>query len=965
MATPVGPKPGLQRSTAIGKVGGDKAKGPAPTGGKVDRNTAQTNALLRTTDADTKEEREAWLESQKEDVVKELAGAAVTKLTGNLNKKMDKVLASKKQQILKDARTEVETEIQAKAKANAADLKADTLMTESASWDDAVKHAADQSKSKVDAHKAELQSAANDAFQVGPSVSLKKVDRAKNLASVKIAAKRLIDEKAAEIEILLTADVNDAQNQTDFAGAAKDKVAAKAKGVVGDEAKERADADAEVQAAVTKPVEDANKEIHAKTLTYLEKGLGGHGTGWFRSTQFKNFHAKMKEAARDKGHEETDAAITAKGPAQQGHTAEFAYQSTQAHSLTHKAAKLELREIMKEFAGELLADADKQYDVALKLKAPATAAAWGALRDDPKNKSNQGKAGKAAAGAVKAESPKVLAAFHEKAQTLKNEYVKAGGQAPDAVLQAKKNKDVVDTKINPGFDTRTDKAGKKFGERMIHQAMEAPSASKGLQLIGGLIDAAAPQAGNSVELLVELKIPATHGAFCYFTVKGNAQRTEHMELGIEIGFGAGWETWGLSARGGFTVFLNAGAHDSVNAMQMIHYGAFRNLTGVSSNAANFWAGVVDPKETASKTAKEVGKNEQAELWAAMTEERVFGKDDKAFVEVGGGIGGKAALKAGVEGEASGGLTTKLRWDKEVFDKVKSDPTNVHGHDVGSMGDRTGKSRTERHDLAKEKRALVSKHARRINNFKFGASMTLEANGQKFVLGLEATKTFGDPKDAGWEIALSGAIPYDPSQSGSSTLFSKIAASYVPGAIGLVKKAYDAYKANKAPAGHEEGGSPGARIAGGVLDTGEDGLLALDAGGMTNNLLASLASANPQHLAGQQADGTNDTARLWLGEHMGMSKVMGSSGDMTKTVSDAPTAQPFGMTSSLEIGCNLEQKGHEPFKVTFKVSSAKQLKMGGELGAGIGLSAQLTRKQELAGISIGGGEGVKPFMGGRG
>ena len=74
---------------------------------KVDRNQAQVGALLRTSAkrdllSDTKDERESWLQSQKDVVVKDLVDAAVKKLTDSLGAKMSKVVAGQKAQILDD-----------------------------------------------------------------------------------------------------------------------------------------------------------------------------------------------------------------------------------------------------------------------------------------------------------------------------------------------------------------------------------------------------------------------------------------------------------------------------------------------------------------------------------------------------------------------------------------------------------------------------------------------------------------------------------------------------------------------------------------------------------------------------------------------------------------------------------------------------------------------------------------------
>jgi hypothetical protein len=259
-----------------------------------------------------------------------------------------------------------------------------------------------------------------------------------------------------------------------------------------------------------------------------------------------------------------------------------------------------------------------------------------------------------------------------------------------------------------------------------------------------------------------------------------------------------------------------------------------------------------------------------------------------------------------------------------------------------------------------KRELVEKHVKRVVGGKFGLSVGAEANGQKFGIGITGEGSTG-PAGA-FKVEANGNVPYDPSAAGSSTAFSKIAASYIPAALSGIKKIYDIYKAthpDQAPdAENDNGGDPEARVPGAILDGGEDLLIGLDAGGLTNNLLKSLSEANPQNLAGAQAEGVNDTARLWLGQDAGLKDAMGSGSDMSKTVSDGPTAQPFGAKSQMSIALSVEWPNKDPKKpdknvhpkVTFKVLSAKEMKMGGDLGAGVGLSARLTRKQELAGVS---------------
>lgn len=931
------------------------------------RNQQQANAVLNQApdpDKDTPDDLQAFFLTKKQEVIDGAVTAASGRMKEALGAKMTKIIEGQKKQILAHAQAQVKASIDANPNPKAKDLDPKTLVGESAAWGEALKVAGEEAATKVEAKKPLLATAGDDAFEYEPDGDLKKSQRDKHLQKLIAIVTKAVDAEAKRIEKELETAADAAPAKQGLVTTATTKADDSAKSDIAGELTAREDAtnNADLEAAVKPAVKAIGDEIRAKELEYLKSGLGANGTGWFRSARFKSFHTRMKAAAREKAHESTQAAIDEKraGGIAQGGKAQFEHQSVQAQILTHDAAKMELRTVMGGLAQELLDTADGEIKIDEILTGVGNAAGWGVLRNNPGTKDGKDGAKKAALAAVKAGKDAADKKLHDKAKILKDEYVKAG-DGVDSAEQVEAEKDVVDNKITPALGKDTQK-GQTFGKKMLTQAIEAPNASKGLQLVAKMIDAAAPQPGDETELQVELKIPATHGAFVYINVTGNAARNKHMEVGIDLGFGAGWETWGLSARGGFNVFLKAGAMDTVTAMQMIHYGAFRNLAQLSDDAASFWAGTVDPGKTASKKKDEVGKTEQAELWAAAMEERAFGKDKDAFVEVGGGISAGAKLKAGIDGEITGKATTALRWDKEVMDKVKTSQGNFG--DAGKFGDRSG-DRDQRKDLAQKKRAAVNLAAKRVNRLKFTTAIEAEAAGQKFSIGVEAER-MSKEVGADWTIQLAGGVPYDAANANSSTLMSKIAASYVPSAISGVKKIYDLYKANhKTPGSTDtEGQGDGvAQTVGGVADAGEDLLVGLDAGGMTNNLLKSLSDANPQGLAGGQADGINDTARLWLGNG-GLKGAMGDNGDMSKLVSDAPKAQPFGMTSQLQIQCVIEiPEGGKP-KVTFKVMSQKELKMGGELGAGVGLTGKLTRKQELAGFSLGGENGPSAWMGGR-
>jgi len=948
---------------------------PAPSPAKNAVNAQQAGAAIAgaalAPKVETKEERNAFLGTERDKVLPGLVKSASDSVVAALTTKMGKVIESQKKTILANAAANVENTV--KGKPGAPDIKGADVVKDGAAWDEAAKSAGTQASAMMTQQKKDdLKHVGEPEFVVGDDFD-PSLTKDKQLVKVTASAKKKIDGAAKLLENELVADIKVPQNSSNIVSKAQMAANTQAAKEGEDEQKDRAAHEVLITNIVREPVGKFSEEIKAEEKEYLENGLGANGVrfwGWFRSKEFNKFNAKMKAAAKEKAQVETDKALVeerGKG-VDPKKKAEFEHQAMKAHIMANDAAGGELSIVLKELAADLLTNADNQVHIGDLLKATASAAAWSTLRDDDKD---HDKARKTVTSALKGAKDGVQKQLHDKATLLKNEYIKASGDTPAEQAQSQvnvdnKQNDLISNKLDKQFEKKDDKDGDKtFGQKMVARSMEAPTAGKGLEMVAKLIDAAAPQVGNETEIQVELKIPATHGAFVYFTVTGNAARTKHMEVGVDIAFGAGWETWGFSVKGGFNVFLKAGAHDTVTAMQLIHYGAFRNLTGVSDKAANFWAGTVDPSKTGKDADHQISKTEQAELWAAMMEEKAFAKDKGAFVEVGGGGGVGAKLNVGVaKGEASMKLQTAKRWDKEVIDKAGPMESRV---DPVTKED---KSAQERDRIAQAKRDAVKKHAKRINTLKFGTQVEAEANGQKFTLGIEGERV-GVPKPppeksgANWKITATGGIPYNGNDASATTMLSKIAGSYVPAGLAGIKKIYDLYKAKhptQAPEddSQEGEGDGGAQVTGGVADVAEDLLVGLDAGGMTNDLMKQLAEANPQNLSTAGTDaGVNDTMRTFFGGKAGASEV--------------PKAQPFGMTSQLQIALVVEIPDKGAPRFTFKVMRSKELAMGGELGGGVGLTAKITRKEELGGVSYQGGkaqggnpagEGLQVFGGGR-
>ena len=338
-----------------------------------DRNQAQVGALMRTTakkdqDADRDEttaERSAWLNGQRRAIVQVLVDAAATKLTSSLGAKLGKVVAAQKQQILESARHAVQVKInQSQHGGESADLQADTLIGESDAWSDAAAVSTEQAKTLVDTKRGALDAAPTARSR---SSRVPRSRRAIGRTPVRDGDGRGQEAdrpKAKLVEVELTTEANKDTTKKQVVGAAKKSARGAAIKGVQSEIDERHDHHTEVENAVKVPVDEGAERIRAEHENLSREGRRRARHGLVPVGSVRSVHAKMKEAAREKGHARTDDAIGDQRDQRKSggggeKKAAFEYQTMQAHVLTHDAAKMELREVMKNFAGELLASTEK------------------------------------------------------------------------------------------------------------------------------------------------------------------------------------------------------------------------------------------------------------------------------------------------------------------------------------------------------------------------------------------------------------------------------------------------------------------------------------------------------------------------------------------------------------------------------------------------------------------------------
>lgn len=364
------------------------------------------------------------------DGAEEVADSAVTTLAGKLATYVDGQLGSKTklvEQLKEHGAEHVKNHI------GGGDLKNDDAAAFAAEITKASRAHYDAIEAKAQAlaepvatgAKADLVSAAEAGYDAtsGAGDATALVEKAKRAAIDKAAAKAA---KAAAAGKVALDEQLKAQKSAILADL-KVRTGAGVEGAADAELTSRTNKDAQVaqvvDPAVTSGVNDLGKEVTA----WLEDKLGVEGVGETRSAKLKVFRARMKAAGKAKAREDARTKTA-------GESDELTHDAEKRAS---KAAGASVKAALKELAVEGKTHSLGAVDADTPLRAAASKAAWGSIRDGGRGKS-------AAKQAVAEAKPAVLADVIKEARDWKNEYVKGAkiGDAETAVTAKVSGDDV-------------------------------------------------------------------------------------------------------------------------------------------------------------------------------------------------------------------------------------------------------------------------------------------------------------------------------------------------------------------------------------------------------------------------------------------------------------------------------------------------------------------------------------------
>lgn len=232
----------------------------------------------------------------------------------------------------------------------------------------------------------------------------------------------------------------------------------------------------------------------------------------------------------------------------------------------------------------------------------------------------------------------------------------------------------------------------------IKKVVKAENVGKAMKVLGGVIDTAVPSKGQSASIEVEFKLPfEINGVEVYFslTYAGEAERDsekdgrnvkESLMARSELTFGFGVEVAKLlDVSVHFGAFIEASAKNSSHLMDLISYGLYRALKRggkpVRQFADKVWGKGGKTMKLDPNTHKAIGKyskEEEAEIWAATVEEKVF-KDAQsggdAYVDVGWLGKAKADVNVGI-----GKLGLEAKYSR--FSRIAKDTLkDAHGNSI--------------------------------------------------------------------------------------------------------------------------------------------------------------------------------------------------------------------------------------------------------------------------------------------
>jgi hypothetical protein len=176
-------------------------------------------------------------------------------------------------------------------------------------------------------------------------------------------------------------------------------------------------------------------------------------------------------------------------------------------------------------------------------------------------------------------------------------------------------------------DVRAQVTEDNIADKVIEKTIEAQSPSKAFEAIGALIDREIPNEDDECELEISVSLPCGHGVNVEFGYTGSAERDDKgVTLNNQITLGVSWSIHFAEIKGAVGLVLNAKGADTAAAMNLINFGMYQGVNGVSSAAGGYFWGYGGKGEGVTSEA-------EARDWANDMAERYL-KGEDAYVDLG-------------------------------------------------------------------------------------------------------------------------------------------------------------------------------------------------------------------------------------------------------------------------------------------------------------------------------------------
>lgn len=575
---------------------------------------------------------------------------------------------------------------------------------------------------------------------------------------------------------------------------------------------------------------EIRKAIRQEHVAYVAKGLGGGGAGRFtRSPEVRHFRGELKRAAREQAYADVASASGARGAA----TAETDYQQMIGGNRAYENVKVAIDEQMQVEAERIVAAHGSEY---WDLWQGAYEAALDALEHG----ASRAAAKKAGAAAVADSAEQLRAVLKDEKNRVVGKGEHAGEVGADHGL-TREGRSARMHVVHRVWD-------KEVGRRSLDEAIAAPDMGRGLRILGGLIDNVIPGAGEVIDLSIQFTIPTpTPGLVVVIILKGTAARgingattagvttlgnPKRVELMAKFSLGVGADAIGLKSNATVGFFVRSGSDAGTDAaMQALSYGAYR---AAPPPVANLWA----PVDKAHAGRR---REQRAEMWAAMAEQKLFveGAGSDSYADIGLGVDGGFGVNVGVAKlDLAAGEALFARYDEASMRASL-------GADLGARVTSPEKARDRRRKARGEKKAS------------FGASLGIKVNILNQGVDFSLSASGGDAKNWGVEVTAGISMPGGALAPTTADL---VLNGWVTGLGELLKKLHDAASkhADDEPAGFwgllaqmpadvttvfDAGTANAVRAAIGGLSTSSTAAAGFDTAlGQTPTTLASTASA---------------------------------------------------------------------------------------------------------------------------